>query len=158
MSDPKGITLTQAVAILGRSERSLRRLIKSGRIRAEKGATPTGPVWLLNPEDVAKMAEELPTPADPSADLPLIVARIEGVMMERWAGLVDDLRTELQEVRKAQVEDREIAQRREETLLEIMQANHEAEERRAKEQAAQLETLRAELAELKKPWWKWWRK
>ena len=187
MSDPSGITLTQAVAILGRSERTIRRLIQSGQIRAEKVIVSTGQRWLLNSEDVARLVEEVPTPADPTADLngnqsnteerpiqveevptpadptadpgadlPLTVARIEGAMVQQWVGLVADLRTELQELKEATRERDAEAQRREETLLELMQSNHEAEERRATEQTAQLEALREELAELKKPWWKWW--
>ena len=166
------MTVNEAAKHYGVSVRTIRRWCADGRIPAQR----IGKEWEIESlPDIADIADvRMSEPAD-IADtgdvrteaLDVIearLARIEGVLagqfMSELSGQVSELRTSvsatvselIQELR----EEREASRSQQETLLELMQANHEEEERRAAEQTAQLEALRAELAELKKPWWKWW--
>ena len=102
---------------------------------------------------VSEVSEPIPT-GDPL---------LRSMVIWNWMSEVVSGLSELQQTVKDQQDqlqaEQESSRQREETLLEILQANHEAEERRATEQTAQIEALRTELAELKRPpWWAWWRK
>lgn len=85
-------------------------------------------------------------------------AQVQAMLEEIGQNLAEfpEMRSQLEKVATHLDTLQADTKQREDTLIELMQANHEAAERRSAAQEAQLAELRSELSELKKPWWERW--
>lgn len=150
-------TLEEAAKLIGRSEKSLRRYIKQGKL--DKGAvheeaTVTGFRYRINPEAIPALRGTVQGSSYP-APVKGITSKLDSVQSElvrHFEGAVQPLREQLDALSLSLPP---AAEEREALQATIRQVHEEAEavQTRLDTLADELRLLRGELAVLRRPWW-----
>ncbi len=102
MTDHPRLTVSQAAAALGISERTVRRRCASGKLAAQMVSTETGATWLI-PIDALELRSSEIQPAEPAAAPPAIaapdLARLESDVAQIKAFLAGQMTTTIQELK-----------------------------------------------------------
>lgn len=156
----KWLTLEDASRLVGRSEKSLRRYIKQGKLdksAVHSEATTTGFRYRINPDAIPALKGTVEGKVySYPAPLEHIASKLdEGLdkVAQRFEQAVQPLREQVEALTRAlppAAEEREALQA---TILQVHEETAEVQTR-LDTLADEMRLLRAELVALRKPWWK----
>jgi len=164
-ADTSTLSAGQAAAVLGVSERSVRRYIASGRLPAARVHGPKGVEYRIEPADVEALAgraaalEARSVPVNEGADMDSTVATHASAGLQTMQAVLEPLARELAAYRAELIASRTERERLQETIDgKDATIERQAEElgaareraRQAEERAAQLERA---VRRQQRPWW-----